>query len=491
MALTVAALGVLGGCETRPPVELRTEACSGTPALEGVSYLRWRVTGEGMQPREHFTTVEVGAAGVPAIPSGKGRVVEVRGYTAMPRQGGRVVAVGRSHPFEVPGGGEAPAVAIALRRVGEFVRPRLAQGCAGLGEARAGHTATLLEDGRVLLAGGVRLGADGRPATVSAVEVFEPATGALERVPSLDSARAFHTATRLPGGKVLLVGGEETPEGTRLAGARVLDVKAGTSTPVEGLRARGHHAAAADASGRVLVVGGVGVNGEVVSEAEGYDAATGRSFQVGTPVRRVGMGVSAVGDGRRIAVVGGSDGTALVPEVLFFSYQGDTFVAEDTGERLREPRRDAALVPFGGPGRLLYVGGQSSPGAAMTDTLLASSQIVSPDAASRQGQGPQIFARSEPCAVALQDGRVLTLGGWGNADVGELVSNAHGELFVPGAQGGAAGLLGLPDLERSRHQHTCTALEDGSVLIAGGLEEDGVQRTTLDDLLLYMPVPLD
>ncbi|MFY0579095.1 Kelch repeat-containing protein [Cystobacter fuscus] len=57
--------------------------------------------------------------------------------------------------------------------------------------------------------------------------------------------------------------------------------------------------------------------------------------------------------------------------------------------------------------------------------------------------------------------------------------------------GGAAGLLGLPDLERSRHQHTCTALEDGSVLIAGGLEEDGVQRTTLDDLLLYMPVPLD
>ncbi|WNG28673.1 hypothetical protein F0U62_35260 [Cystobacter fuscus] len=490
MALTVAALGVLGGCETRPPVELRTEACSGTPALQGVSYLRWRVTGEGMEPREHFTTVEEGVAGVPTIPSGKGRVVEVRGYTAMPRQGGRVVAVGRSHPFEV-GGGEAPAVTIALRRVGEFVKPRLAQGCAGLGEARAGHTATLLEDGRVLLAGGVRLGADGRPVTVSAVEVFDPASGTLERVPALDLARAFHTATRLPGGKVLLVGGEETPDGTRLASARVLDVKAGTATPVEGLRARGHHAAAADASGRVLVVGGVGANGEVVSEAEGYDAATGRSFQVGTPVRRVGMGVSPVGDGRRIAVVGGSDGKALVPEVLFFSYQGDTFVAEDTGERLREPRRDAALVPFGGPGRLLYVGGHSSAGAAMPDTLLASSQIVSPDAASRQGQGPQIFGRSEPCAVALQDGRVLTLGGWGNAGGGELVSNAHGELFVPGAEGGAAGLLGLPDLERSRHQHTCTALEDGSVLIAGGLEEDGVRRTTLDDLLLYMPVPLD
>jgi hypothetical protein len=203
------------------------------------------------------------------------------------------------------------------------------------------------------------------------------------------------------------------------------------------------------------------------------------------------MGVLPVGDGRRIAVVGGSDGTTLVPEVLYFSYQGDTFVSEDTGERLREPRRDAALVPFGGPGRLLYVGGHSSAGAARTDSLLASSQIVSPDAASRQGQAPQIFARSEPCAVALQDGRVLTLGGWGNSRLGELTSDARGELFVPGSDGGAAGLIGLPDLERPRHQHTCTALDDGSVLIAGGLEEEGSQRTTLDDLLLYMPVPLD
>jgi hypothetical protein len=488
----VAALGVLGGCAARPPaVELRTEACSGTPALKGAHYLRWRVTGEGMQPLEHFTPVDEGAAGVPALPPGKGRVLEVRGYTALPRMGGKVVAVGRSHPFEVTGG-EAPSVAIVLRRVGEFSRPRLAQGCVGLTEARAGHTATLLEDGRVLLAGGVQLGVEGGLSTVSAVEVFDPVSGTLERQPALDSARAFHTATRLPGGEVLLVGGEEeTGAGPRpLKSARVLDVTAGTATAVEGQRARSHHAAAADASGRVLVVGGVGADGEAVSGAEGYDAATGRSFSVETPVKRVGMSVLPVGGGPRIAVVGGSDGVQLRPEVLFFTYQGDTFVPEDTGERLREPRRDAALVPFGGPGRLLYVGGHASPGPAERNTLLASSQIVSADAASRQGEGPQVFARSELCAVALRDGRVLTLGGRGGG-LGELMSDDHGEMFVPDQSGGAAGLLGLTPLERPRHQHTCTVLEDGAVLIAGGLEDDGTQRTTLDDLLLYMPVPLD
>jgi hypothetical protein len=49
----------------------------------------------------------------------------------------------------------------------------------------------------------------------------------------------------------------------------------------------------------------------------------------------------------------------------------------------------------------------------------------------------------------------------------------------------------LPSLARQRHQHSCTLLEDGSVLIAGGLDSDGFQRTTLGDLVIYTPAPLD
>jgi hypothetical protein len=489
-------LGLVSGCgpwEAHYEAKLLTSACTGTPALEGVRYLRLRVTGAGMEPVERYVPVEQGTAEPPAVPAGKGRVLEVRGYTDLPRAGGRVVALGRSHSFDVPesAGDARPTVRVALRRVDEYVRPGSTQGgCVSLKEARAAHTATLLEDGRVLLAGGL----NGAGSTLSSVELFDPVTGGLEQVPALETPRAFHTATRLPGGKVLLAGGEvETVEGTLpVRSARVLDVAQGTSTGVELRVARSQHAAAVDSGGRVLFVGGVGTGGAVVSEAEGYDPATGRVFSVSTPVPREGMGVMPVRDGRRIAVVGGWDGASMRPEVLFFAYEGGSFVLVGEGARLREPRRDAALVPFGGPERLLYVGGYDySPGVPGGERPpLASSEVISPDAVSQVMAGPQVFARSQPCAVALPDGRVMTLGGLRYGPT-RLVSDPHVEMLVPGKEGAAPGLLGLKPLERQRHQHTCTVLEDGSVLIAGGLDDDGLQQTTLGDLIVYTPVPLD
>ncbi|HEX8822121.1 MAG TPA: kelch repeat-containing protein [Archangium sp.] len=506
--LAVAALGVLPACGPRQaPYEakLLTEVCAGTPALNGVRYLRFRVTGPGMEPVVRFSLVERGLEELPAVPVGKGWVLEVRGYTDLPKQGGRVVALGRSHPFEVPESAEAPrpTVRVAVRRVGTYVRPGSAKdACTSLAEPRAGHTATVLEDGRVLLAGGFQLDLNEDGSTLSSAELFNPVTGTLEQALTLGtgeggdfraSPRAFHTATRLPGGKVLLAGGEvRSVEGTvPVRSALVLDVARRTSTLVELKAARSHHAAAADSGGRVLLVGGVGPGGTVVSEAEGFDPETDRVFSVGTPVPRVGMGVMPVRDGRRIAVVGGSDGRELRPEVLFFSYEGGTFAPAGEGPRLREPRRDAALVPFGGSEQLLFVGGHdSAEGVESAPRLLASSEVISSGEATRVTAGPQVFARSEPCAVALPDGRVLTLGGLRSTANG-LVSAPQGELLVPGKEGGTPVMFGLPMLERQRHQHTCTVLEDGSVLIAGGLDDDGRQRTTLGDLVIYTPAPLD
>lgn len=506
----VAVLGLLAGCGPREAfyeTELLTEACSGTPALQDVRYLRFRVTGLGMTPVERYVLVEKGAAvEPPAVPAGGGRVLEVRGYTDLPSAGGRVVALGRSHPFNVPGSAEAerPMVRVALRRVGEYVRPGSGpDACVLLLDPRAGHTATLLEDGRVLLAGGFQLDLNEELSTLASAELFDPVSGTLEPAPVLGGAgqdgsfraspRAFHTATRLPGGKVLLAGGEvASVEGTvPVRSALVLDVAQGTYTGVELKTARGHHAAVADAGGRVLLVGGVGAGGEVVSEAEGYEPATGQGFSVSTPVPRVGMGMMPVEDGRRIAVVGGSNGRELQPEVLFFAYQGGTFVPSGEGPRLREPRRDGALVPFGGPERLLYLGGHDMPGSVEDAWQhLAATEVVSSGAGSQVTAGPQVFARSEPCAVALPDGRVLALGGRRSSALG-LVSDAHAELLVPAKEGGVPVTLGLPALEQPRHQHTCTVLEDGSVLIAGGVYDEGSMRMTLGDLVLYTPAPLD
>jgi hypothetical protein len=510
------ALGLLSACgpaEERYWLELHTRTCSGTPALEGVRYLRYRITGEDMEPVERYVPVEevtelvpeeIGSITLPPplprlppVPVGKGRVLELRGYTDLPRSGGRVVALGRSRPFMVEAGGSrwlSGTVPIAVRRVDEYVRPATSEGgCVSLAESRAAHTATLLESGQVVLAGGFQAGAD--HTMWSQVEIFDPLPGSVRAVEGhwlRVMPRAFHTATLLPGYKVLLAGGQmDSVEGTLpLQSAQVLDLVSNTATEVQLKVARSQHAAAVDSGGRVLFVGGVGAGGAVVAEAEGYDPATGQVLPVSTPVPRVGMSVMPVQDGRRIAVVGGSDGASLRPEVLFFSFEGGSFVPVGESVRLRQPRRDAALVPFGGPDRLLYVGGSDSPDGLEAARFLASSEVVSPGAATQVSPGLQVFARSGLCAVTLPDGRVMTFGGL-RYNGGALVSDPHAELLVPGKDGAAPGLLGLKPLDRPRHQHSCTVLQDGSVLIAGGVEDTGTQRTTLDDLVLYMPAPLD
>ena len=518
----LAALGWAGGCGSREPpyaARLLTEECTGESTLRGVGYLRFRITGADMDPVEHVAPTDTGLTQLPGVPAGPGRVLEVRGYTALPQAGGTLVALGRSRPFDVPAsaGAARPEVPVVLRRVGAYVRTGTAgTGCQPLAEARAGHTATRLPDGRVLLAGGYQLDLKGTKATMLAsAELFDPVSGALTRGPALGSRRAFHTATRLPDGQVLLAGGETDGSGSvqPTRSAEVVDVGRGTTTALELAAARARHAAAADAQGRVLLVGGTGVGGAVVSTAEGYDPGSGRFFAVPTSVPRVGMGVWPVGDGRRLAVVGGAEGTALRPEVLLFAYEGSTFVPAGDGGRLIEPRRDGALVSFGGPERLLYVGGQFVAGEARNGEVatgasfrstrfLASSEVLAPGASSPAARGPVLFPRREPCAVTLPDGRVMTLGGlreYVDYDPTDRlykyvqVSEPRGELFSVGEDGRAPVSLGTPPLERARHQHTCTVLEDGAVLVVGGLDQEAAEdrRTTLGDLVIYMPMPLD
>jgi N-acetylneuraminic acid mutarotase len=72
-----------------------------------------------------------------------------------------------------------------------------------LGRARSLHTATLLPNGKMLVAGG---DADGLPS--NSAELYDPATGLWSSTGSLGTARSSHTATLLPNGKVLVAGGK-------------------------------------------------------------------------------------------------------------------------------------------------------------------------------------------------------------------------------------------------------------------------------------------
>ena len=73
-----------------------------------------------------------------------------------------------------------------------------------MADARSGHTATLLKDGRVLLAGG-----EGSAGAVSTLEVFDPATSAFAFAGTMSSARKDHAAALMADGRVLIAGGSE------------------------------------------------------------------------------------------------------------------------------------------------------------------------------------------------------------------------------------------------------------------------------------------
>ena len=328
-----------------------------TPPLEGVTHLRLRVTGEGLSaPIERVTPVNIRPEDVPEVPPGTRRMMEVRGYTGEPTSSGRVVSVGRSGPFDMPAEGvPAEPVRVILHRVKTFVpvedsaRPGV---CLELLEPRAGHTATLLPDGRVVLVGGFRLTGTGRHR--------DAVLGGADRSDGGDAdLRAGRGGRRRAAGVPHRVvdagwtGGADRRRGagsatfaTALRSAVVFNPATRDTQQFELAEPRTRHAAAVDIAGRVLVVGGTGQGGAVLTAPEGVEPAAGRSFAVPTQLPRVGVSVAALPDGQRLVVAGGSNGTRLVREVQAFAFNGTTFAPTATGLQLRQGRQSAALVPY-------------------------------------------------------------------------------------------------------------------------------------------------
>src|SRR5262249_16631652 len=137
-----------------------------------------------------------------------------------------------------------------------------------LATARAAHTATLLPSGKVLVAGG-----QDSSDYFSSAELYDPAAATWTATGSLVTARAAHTATLLPSGKVLVAGGADSSD--YLNNAELYDPAAATWTATGSLgTARDWHTATLLPSGKVLVAGGY--NGSsALSAAELYDQGLG------------------------------------------------------------------------------------------------------------------------------------------------------------------------------------------------------------------------
>jgi N-acetylneuraminic acid mutarotase len=150
-----------------------------------------------------------------------------------------------------------------------------------LSERRTAHTATLLSDGKVLVAGGADRFGDANIS--STVEVYDPSTGTWSRANDMGTPRAGHTAMALSNGKVLVVAGVNRSTGAwqTLRSAELFDPTTGLWTPTGGVsEARTGYTATLLLDGSVLIAGGLaGCDGVIVCHAvastEVYDIASG------------------------------------------------------------------------------------------------------------------------------------------------------------------------------------------------------------------------
>lgn len=311
---------------------------------------------------------------------------------------------------------------------------------------RASFTATRLVNGSVLVASGGR------------GELYRPDSKDFVLTGAMTSSRGGHTATLLPSGKVVLIGGESA-----VATAELYDTVTGTFTATASMAVpRASHTATLLPTGEVLVIGGWRFNApnSALASAELYDPATETFTSTGSmATARVRHTATLLPDGR-VLVVGGYDSsfTALASAEFWDPATGQ-FSA--TGRPLSAARADhtATLVRNG---KVLVAGGFTAfPGPAV-----ATAEIFDPGSGDFAPTGPMTTPRGDHTASLLNDGRVLIAGGFTAFPfLGATLSSA--EIYAP-----QTGMFSATShLFQGRGRHAATLLADGDVLVAGGMAQ--------------------
>jgi len=285
--------------------------------------------------------------------------------------------------------------------------------------ARRQHAMTLLDDGRVLVTGGTSGATPLSPGLPSA-EIYDPATGWTSAAPMLEPRRG-HTAILLPNKKVLVAGGTAVRSSDSLrslATAELYDPQANTWTATGSMAdARSGHTAVALTGGRVLVAGGSapisGTGEAALAFCELYTQSTGKWTPTGSLLqprsRHQAVGLS----GTTVLVVGGStpgtpgDGTfdpfnELTAELFDVGNGLWTEMASRPGGR--GFHRAVAL----GSGKVLVIGGTAD---TVNDAGYASVLLFDSQANTWSVEAGLAVGRWGFAATALEDGKVLVAGG--------------------------------------------------------------------------------
>jgi len=325
---------------------------------------------------------------------------------------------------------------------------------ADLINGRRDQTATLLKDGRVLIAGGF---VPSGPGFVATAEIYDPATETFSPTGAPIHPRAQHTATLLADGRVLLAGGYTcsarncTQDGT----AEIYDPITGTFQDTGKTTPQGNPSSVLLANGKVLMAGGIlsyGPSADSDAFAALYDPATGE-FQELDWKAGFWATLTLLPDGK-VLIAGGADGAhcqiydpqtgSLSPALSLAAYPNGVYW------------QTTALLPNG---KVLIAGGtDDGDGVNPLNTAVRVDLPRTGAALHAVTASPLKQPRQLHSATSLPGGQVLIAGG------GNPPSLTSAELYDPTT--GQFNYAG--DMSTVRSSHTATLLTDGRVLMVGG-----------------------
>ncbi len=269
---------------------------------------------------------------------------------------------------------------------------------------RAVHHATELGDGRVLFTGGCTLPGCGGFEEGQATELFDPEDAAFTPGPTMTSPRASGTATLLEDGRVLLTGGYPGEGQPPTSSAEVFDPASDNFARVGSMtQARADQTATLLGDGSVLIAGGFDASGAALTTTEVFDPATGE-FAPGLPLSAPRAAQSAVLIGRDVVLIGGTrSGRAL----------RTTDVLADgrwtPGPNLLTPRVKLAAVALSGPDVFVVGGASSTEGRER----LSTTEILDVRRGTSR-YGPELSEgeyKLDGAVTRLSDGRIAVAGG--------------------------------------------------------------------------------
>ena len=328
---------------------------------------------------------------------------------------------------------------------------------------RANHTASQLPppSNSIYVAGGITGGL-----TLQTAEIIDPSSSSFSPVSSMTSPRALHTATLLTNGAVLVAGGSNSA--VKEASAEVFDPNTDSFTAVGSmLEPRQAHTATALPNGLVLIAGGE-ANGMDLSEAELYNPAN-RAFSQTASMKdgRSYFNANLLPNGE-VVVMGGRHGPNVeLRTAELFNPSMDTFTGT-VGELHKQRKRHTGTSLMNGD--VLVAGGTvlGNNQGGLTGRTTKSAELYNHATERFAIVGKMHQPRSEAAAVLLNDGFVLVTGGI-NQDGPQDVYDPSTQTFA------AVGHLLEP---RARHQvillnSTWGSLAGQALVIGGGLKGSG------------------